>query len=148
MAEMTLKKWKQIGSICGYDGTRTASVWSKDADRLRKACPYKLWKKMAQSEWWEVPEASEDDLKDDYPHLVEYGFDTGEIESFDNFCEIKNQWSQPGDYDEDSKTQEAQDIYATSLLSSGYDSVEVFNKAYRGRSKDDQFEIEKIKSVM
>lgn len=47
MAKMTLKKWKEIGRICGYDGTRTAATWSKDADRLRKACPYELWKKMA-----------------------------------------------------------------------------------------------------
>jgi hypothetical protein len=48
VSRITKKKWKQIGRICGYDGTRTASVWSEDADRLRRACPYELWKKMAQ----------------------------------------------------------------------------------------------------
>ena len=44
---MTLAKWKEIGRICGYDGTRTASVWSEVADRLRKACPYGLWMRLA-----------------------------------------------------------------------------------------------------
>jgi len=47
MAKMTLKKWKQIGKICGYDGTKSASVWSEKADKMRKACPYETWKKMA-----------------------------------------------------------------------------------------------------
>jgi len=46
---MTLAKWKQIGKICGYDGTRTASTWGEEADRLRKSCSYKLWKKIAQA---------------------------------------------------------------------------------------------------
>jgi hypothetical protein len=43
---MTRDKWKRIGRICGYDGTRTASVWSEDAQRLREACPYELWKRI------------------------------------------------------------------------------------------------------
>jgi hypothetical protein len=49
MSKITLKKWKQIGRICGYDGTRTASVWSKDADRLRRACSYGLWRSIGKS---------------------------------------------------------------------------------------------------
>jgi hypothetical protein len=49
MSKMTHKKWKQIGRICGYDGTRTASVWSEDADRLRKACPYETWKRIGKT---------------------------------------------------------------------------------------------------
>jgi len=67
MAMMTLKKWKRIGRICGYDGTRTASVWSKDADRLRKACSYELWKKMAQNNGWSSPFS---DVDNDIPSIL------------------------------------------------------------------------------
>jgi len=49
MAKMTLAKWKKIGRICGYDGTKSASVWNEKADKMRKACSYEMWKKIAQS---------------------------------------------------------------------------------------------------
>lgn len=46
MKKMTYRKWRRIGSICGYDGTRTASSEGKDANRLKEACPYETWKKI------------------------------------------------------------------------------------------------------
>ena len=47
--KMTLAKWKEIGRICGYDGTKEATTSSKDADRLRKACSYEMWKKLVHA---------------------------------------------------------------------------------------------------
>jgi hypothetical protein len=49
MSKITLEKWKQIGRICGYDGNKSASVWSEKANKLRKSCSYEMWKKIAQS---------------------------------------------------------------------------------------------------
>lgn len=46
---MTYDKWEEIGKICGYTGTKTASSKTKAADRLREACPYELWDRMGTS---------------------------------------------------------------------------------------------------
>jgi hypothetical protein len=79
MSKMTLKKWKQIGRICGYDGTRTASVWSENADRLRKACSYEMWKKIAANVVYKY--ASEKrDSPDDIARNISNNYDMDNIE--------------------------------------------------------------------